>query len=190
MTGPNGRRRFFDWFAAAVRLRSALAGGASIIVMLWVSPLQADAAIGESLARQWCSSCHEVGHRPVANDGAANLAADGKSDAYIRHPVRRGIIPVVGTYLQNQTRGNPFPSRPGDMQELAAIFQPFQHHACSGRQAFPPLCAAIGQHTAASDRGAAGAKAVASLANQDAGLKGTFHNETPESIKARMGTGV
>ncbi len=92
MTGPNGRRRFFDWFAAAVRLRSALAGGASIIVMLWVSPLQADAAIGESLARQWCSSCHEVGHRPVANDGAPAFKAVARQPGMTRERLRHWLV--------------------------------------------------------------------------------------------------
>ena len=68
-----------------------------------------------------------------------------------------------------------------------ALLQPFQHPACSGGQELPPLCAAIGQHAAATNRGATCAKTMASLADQDAGLKGAFHNETPESIKGENG---
>ena len=93
----------------------------------------------------------------------------------------------MGTYLQNQTRGNPFTSRPGNMQELAANLQPIQHLASSGRQTLPPLCAATGQHAAATNSGAAGAKTVASLADQDARLKGAFHNETPKSKNGENG---
>lgn len=51
-------------------VRAVLIGGISIAAMLLAPAVHADESTGKSIAQQWCSSCHEVGHRPVATDGA------------------------------------------------------------------------------------------------------------------------
>jgi mono/diheme cytochrome c family protein len=64
------RRKSVDWFAAAVRSCAMPIAWASIVTMFLVPTLHADESTGKSIAEQWCSSCHEVGHRPVTTDGA------------------------------------------------------------------------------------------------------------------------
>ena len=51
---------------------------------------------------------------------AADLSADRKANTHVHRFVRRGIVLFKRTYLQYQTGGNPFASRPCDVQELAA----------------------------------------------------------------------
>jgi len=50
-----------------------------------------------------------------------------------------------------------------------------------GGQTLAAFCAAPRQNLAATDGGHAGTKAVPTFANNDAGLKGAFHETTPLS---------
>lgn len=91
MSGLNIFRRPADWFTAAARPAAMLIGGASIVVMLWAPAVRADAAIGESLARQWCSSCHQVGHGRVTNDGAPAFKAVARRRGTTRDRLRNWL---------------------------------------------------------------------------------------------------
>jgi mono/diheme cytochrome c family protein len=91
MAGPKKCLRILDWLSLAARWRAALVGGVSIIMLISAPPVRADAAIGESLARQWCSSCHEVGHGRVTSDGAPSFKAVARRPGTTRDSLRNWL---------------------------------------------------------------------------------------------------
>lgn len=80
-------------FATCVPVMPALAAG--------------DAAQGEKIAKQWCTSCHVVGRKPMASDKApafAALAADpSKTEGYLKGWISNPHPPMPNFNLTRQT---------------------------------------------------------------------------------------
>lgn len=66
-----------------------------------------DAGEGEKIAKQWCTSCHVVGRKPMASDKApafSALAADpAKSEGYLKAWISNPHPPMPNFNLSRQT---------------------------------------------------------------------------------------
>ncbi len=91
MVGQNLCRRSVGRLTAAARSGAMLSGWVMLVVTLSAPELRADPVIGESLARQWCSSCHEVGHRRVMSDGAPAFKAVARERGMTRDRLRNWL---------------------------------------------------------------------------------------------------
>jgi len=115
----------------------------------------------------------------VANHRSANLAAYRKPDANPFRGNGRRFTGVVRTFLRLQDKSGrcPFSSRACKVQKIAAPPEALRRpiHG-SGRQALAPPGPTVGEDAPAADRRFPGAKPVATLANEDAGLIGAFHD--------------
>ena len=91
MAGQYVCRRLIDRLSAAARSRTMLLGGILIVALLAAPVSRADDKIGESLARKWCGSCHEVGHGRVATDGAPAFKAVARRPGMTRDRLRNWL---------------------------------------------------------------------------------------------------
>ncbi|MDH3704052.1 MAG: cytochrome c [Alphaproteobacteria bacterium] len=72
-------------------VRMMLISWISIVVMLVAPAVHADESTGKSMAQQWCSSCHEVGHRPVTSDGAPAFKVVARRPGMTRERLRNWL---------------------------------------------------------------------------------------------------